>query len=172
MKSASRGRVEFSATNDAATVGIDTSDSRNGAITYFFVNPSDLAYAWSYSTLQQATITFTLSKGDASRTWTPARTTTIPWDKSRVAALLEEQAQKITLTFSEGESAEAVTSSFSLPTKVPGASWASVSWSSNSDALKITGYSWGRRAHCYSNAPGNRSDRYPYCNNFTNWYRK
>lgn len=134
--------VEFSATNDAATVGIDTSDSNNGAITYFFVNPSDLAYAWSYSTLQQATITFTLSKGDASRTWTPARTTTIPWDKSRVAALLEEQAQKITLTFSEGESAEAVTSSFSLPTKVPGASWASVSWSSNSDALKITGYSW------------------------------
>lgn len=134
--------VEFSTTDEAATVGIDTSDTNNGAITYFFVNPGDLAYAWSISTLQQATITFSLSKGSASRTWTPGRATIIPWDKPRVAALLEEQAQKLAPSFSDGESSDAVASSFSLPTKIPDARWASVSWSSNSSALKITGYSW------------------------------
>ena len=55
---------------------------------------------------------------------------------------MEEQTQTLAPAFSADEGASAVTTSFSLPNKIPDASWTSVSWSSDSDALKIEGYSW------------------------------
>ncbi len=131
--------VDFQDTSDNATVGISTADADNGAVTYFSCD-IDKVSSWNMSSLQTvSSITFTLSRGDETATYTPNRTFQVPWDEATARAVLQKKADAITLAFAEGDSTDSVTQAFSLPVSLGGAS---ASWSASDGTVKVTGESW------------------------------
>lgn len=131
--------VDFQDTSDNATVGISTADADNGTVTYFSCD-TDKVSSWNMSSLQTvSSITFTLSRGDETATYTPNRTFQVPWDEDAARAVLQKKADAITLGFAEGDSAGSVTQAFSLPVSLGGAS---ASWSTSDGTVKVTGESW------------------------------
>ena len=138
--------VEIRTPNDAAELGISAaSDATNGDITYFFMDPDDLTGWGGFSSYQQITPTFTLSRGDESVTFTPGRSTAMPWDEARVRDMLaEDAAQALAIGFAQGDSADSVTQDITLPYKMTGKSWSEITWTSSvEDSIQVTGYGWG-----------------------------
>lgn len=136
--------VEVTNPNEKATLGISTGDADNGAITYFFMDPDDLT-GWSgFTTYQTFTPTFELSRDGETVTFTPERTTTMPWDEARVVEMLKvEAAEALAIAYAEGDTAASVTQNVTLPLELTDKDWSKVSWSSsNEDVIQITGYAW------------------------------
>lgn len=131
--------VSFQDTNSNATVGISTADADNGAITYFSCDTSKVSN-WNMSSLQTvSSITFALTRGDETATFTPNRTFQVPWDENAARAVLQAKADAITLGFADGDSADSVTQAFTLPASLSGAS---ASWTASDSSVKVTGESW------------------------------
>ncbi|MEE8675130.1 DUF4430 domain-containing protein [Tractidigestivibacter scatoligenes] len=131
--------VSFSDTDANATVGISTADADNGAITYFSCD-TDKVSSWNISSLQTvSSITFTLTRGDETVTYTPNRTFQVPWDENAARAVLQKKADAITLGFAQGDSADSVTQAFTLPASLGGAS---ATWTASDSSVKVTGESW------------------------------
>lgn len=136
--------VEVANPNERAILGVSTDDATNGAITYFFMDPDDLT-GWSgFTTYQTLTPTFEFSRGGETVTFTPERTTTMPWDEARVTEMLEaDAAEALSIAYAEGDAAESVTQDVTLPLELADKSWSEVSWtSSNEDVITVTGYAW------------------------------
>lgn len=131
--------VSFQDTNSNATVGISTADADNGAITYFSCDTSKVSN-WNMSSLQTvSSITFALTRGDETATFTPNRTFQVPWDENAARAVLQAKADAITLGFADGDSADSVTQAFTLPASLSGAS---ASWTASDSSVIVTGESW------------------------------
>ena len=131
--------VSFQNTNSNATAGISTADADNGAITYFSCDTSKVS-SWNMSSLQTvSSITFTLTRGDETATFTPNRTFQVPWDENAALAVLQAKADAITLGFADGDSADSVTQAFTLPASLSGAS---ATWTASDGSVKVTGESW------------------------------
>ncbi len=131
--------VSFSDTDANATVGISTADADNGAITYFSCD-TDKVSSWNMSSLQTvSSITFTLTRGDETVTYTPNRTFQVPWDENAARAVLQKKADAIALGFAQGDSADSVTQAFTLPASLGGAS---ATWTASDSSVKVTGESW------------------------------
>ena len=131
--------VSFSDADANATVGISTADADNGAITYFSCD-TDKVSSWNMSSLQTvSSITFTLTRGDETVTYTPNRTFQVPWDENAARAVLQKKADAITLGFAQGDSADSVTQAFTLPASLGGAS---ATWTASDSSVKVTGESW------------------------------
>ena len=131
--------VSFQDTNNNATVGISTADADNGAITYFSCDTSKVS-SWNMSSLQTVdSITFSLTRGDETATYTPNRTFQVPWDENAARAVLQAKADAITLGFADGDSADSVTQAFTLPASLGGAS---ATWTASDGSVKVTGESW------------------------------
>lgn len=131
--------VSFSDTDANATVGISSADADNGAITYFSCDTEKVS-SWNMSSLQTvSSITFTLTRGDETVTYTPNRTFQVPWDENAARAVLQKKADAITLGFAQGDSADSVTQAFTLPASLGGAS---ATWTASDSSVKVTGESW------------------------------
>ncbi len=131
--------VSFSDADANATVGISTADADNGAITYFSCD-TDKVSSWNMSSLQTvSSITFALTCGDETVTYTPNRTFQVPWDENAARAVLQKKADAITLGFAQGDSADSVTQAFTLPASLGGAS---ATWTASDSSVKVTGESW------------------------------
>jgi hypothetical protein len=131
--------VSFSDTDANATVGISSADADNGAITYFSCDTSKVS-SWNMSSLQTvSSITFTLTRGDETVTYTPSRTFQVPWDENAARAVLQKKADAIALGFAQGDSADSVTQAVTLPASLGGAS---ATWSASDNSMKVTGESW------------------------------
>lgn len=140
--------VEFANKQDAAEMGISAaSDDTNGDVTYFFMDPDDISGFANFIQWRQVTPTFEISRGDESVSFTPSRSTSIPWNESKVEQMLAEDAKtSLAIGFAMGDSAESVTQDMTLPYKLEGKSWSEVSWSSSDeDVVAIEGYSWEDR---------------------------
>ncbi len=135
-------KATFSSTNEHVSVGVATDEEHNGDITYLWADLDEMSsfYPTSY---QQATLVFTLERAGESVSYEPARRTIIGWDEDKATAYLEQCAARAAITYAQGDSAESVTSTLTLPKAIEGTSWARVqSWESASDALSISGSSW------------------------------
>lgn len=136
--------VEVTNPNDKATLDVSTDDATNGDVTFFFMDPDDLT-GWSgFSTYQTFTSTFELSRDGETVSFTPERTTTMPWDEARVVEMLKaDAAEALAIDFAESDTAASVTQNMTLPLELSGKSWSKVSWaSSNENVVKITGDAW------------------------------
>ena len=86
--------VEFANKQDAAEMGISAaSDDTNGDVTYFFMDPDDISGFANFIQWRQVTPTFEISRGDESVSFTPSRSTSIPWNESKVEQMLAEDAK-------------------------------------------------------------------------------
>ena len=130
--------VGFTASDPAQQGGI----ADNGDITYFFLSPADKTASYDYSVLRQFTPTYKLTLGEASVTYTPGRTSTLPWDDDAVEKYLGEQfaAAELGDTLTSGvASADATEETLPSALYVNGKTVAQISWSSdNASAAKVT----------------------------------
>lgn len=142
-----------SMTNDLVSVGVSAVEGEgNGAISYCTVDLDNMPSYASYSSLRQFRFKFQLQRDGQTYDYEPSLASTIPWDDGSMADQLEEAAEGegLSLGFADGDSAQSVTSSLSMPTKLSDKtdagktkSWSTVSWSSdNETAISVTGYSW------------------------------
>ena len=140
--------VAFVNQNEQASLGISTAnDATNGDITFFFIDPDVVTGFANYTQWRQLRLTFELSRDGETAAYTPGRSVNIPWDEERVGELLEEKAADLAIGFASGDTSNAVTGNLTLPYKLSDGSgdtrsWSSVSWSSDSDAVRISGYGW------------------------------
>ncbi len=138
--------VEFSSTNDNATVGISTESEDNGQVTFFSADMDQFSYYYSLGTLRTVrSITWTISReGEEPVSYTPSRTFQVPWDEEAARRQLEEKALELAVGYAAGEGHDSVTQDVTLPYKagIPAASWTSVSWSSDSAAVAVSGNGW------------------------------
>jgi hypothetical protein len=131
--------VSFQDADASAAVGISTSDADNGSITYFSCD-TDKVSSWGMSSLQTvSSITFSLTRGDETVTYTPSRTFRVPWDENAARAVLQKKADAISLGFAGGDSAGSVTQAVTLPASLGGAN---ATWSASDSSVKVTGESW------------------------------
>lgn len=142
-----------SMTNDLVSVGVSAAEGEgNGAISYCTVDLDNMPSYASYSSLRQFRFKFQLQRDGQTYDYEPSLASTIPWDDGSMADQLEEAAEGegLSLGFADGDSAQSVTGSLSMPTKLSDKtdagktkSWSAVSWSSdNETAISVTGYSW------------------------------
>lgn len=140
--------VTFVNQNEQASLGVSTAnDATNGDITFFFIDPDVVTGFANYTQWRQLRLTFELSRDGETAAYTPGRSVNIPWDEARVGELLEEKAADLAIGFASGDASNAVTGNLTLPYKLSDGSgdtrgWSSVSWSSDSDAVRISGYGW------------------------------
>lgn len=137
--------VKVSSPSDSASLGISTTnDATNGDITYFFMDPDDLTGWAGFTTYRSITPTFTLSRDGESVTFTPERATVMPWDEAPVRSMLEDDvATSLAIGYAQGDCADAVMQDVTLPYKLAGKSWSTVTWSSSDEgSIEVTGYSW------------------------------
>lgn len=128
----------------AARGSIDTTDgSSNGDIEFFFLPPVERTSSTDYTVLRRFQPTYRLTCGDATDTFTPKRTSQLPWDDARVGEYLNRTFDNVELPaeFVQGSIPEAVTK-LELPFKVVDAKTrktvASVEWtSSNAKVAKV-----------------------------------
>ena len=128
----------------AARGSIDTTDgSSNGDIEFFFLPPVERTSSTDYTVLRRFQPTYRLTCGDATDTFTPKRTSQLPWDDARVGEYLNRTFDNVELPaeFAQGSIPEAVTK-LELPFKVVDAKTrktvASIEWtSSNAKLAKV-----------------------------------
>ena len=128
----------------AARGSIDTTDgSSNGNIEFFFLPPVERTSSTDYTVLRRFQPTYRLTCGDATDTFTPKRTSQLPWDDARVGEYLNRTFDNVELPteFAQGSIPEAVTK-LELPFKVVDAKTrktvASIEWtSSNARVAKV-----------------------------------
>lgn len=128
----------------AACGSIDTTDgSSNGNIEFFFLPPVERTSSTDYTVLRRFQPTYRLTCGDATDTFTPKRTSQLPWDDARVGEYLNRTFDNVELPaeFAQGSIPEAVTK-LELPFKVVDAKTrktvASIEWtSSNAKVAKV-----------------------------------
>lgn len=129
----------------AARGSIDTSDgASNGDIEFFFLPPVERTSSTDYTVLRRFQPTYRLTCGDATDTFTPKRTSQLPWDDARVGEYLTRTFDNVELPaeFAQGSVPEATTR-LELPFKVvdakTGKTVASIEWaSSNAKVAKVT----------------------------------
>ena len=139
--------VEAGGSDPAAAGGIDTSDTdANGAITPFFLAPDQKTSSLDYSVLRRFTPTFELSRGSAKLSYTPGRTSALPWDDAKVESFLEDAAAGLALpeAMTSGSVPEDV-AELALPVAAMGEGGvkvADITWSSSDTAtMKVaTGF--------------------------------
>lgn len=128
----------------AARGSIDTTDgSSNGDIEFFFLPPVERTSSTDYTVLRRFQPTYRLTCGDATDTFTPKRTSQLPWDDARVGEYLNRTFDNVELPaeFAQGSIPEAATK-LELPFKVVDAKTrktvASIEWtSSNAKLAKV-----------------------------------
>ena len=128
----------------AARGSIDTSDgASNGDIEFFFLPPVERTSSTDYTVLRRFQPTYRLTCGDATDTFTPKRTSQLPWDDARVGEYLTLAFDNVELPaeFAQGSVPEATTR-LELPFKVvdakTGKTVASIEWaSSNAKVAKV-----------------------------------
>ncbi len=129
----------------AARGSIDISDgASNGDIEFFFLPPAERAGNTDYTLLRRFQPTYRLSCGDATVTFTPGRTSQLPWDDARVEEYLSQMFATVELPSEIAQgSVPAETAELELPRKVvdakTGKTVASIEWaSSNSTVARVT----------------------------------
>ena len=128
----------------AARGSIDTSDgASNGDIEFFFLPPVERTGSTDYTVLRRFQPTYRLTCGDATDTFTPKRTSQLPWDDARVEEYLTRVFDSVELPaeFAQGSVPEAITK-LELPFEVvdakTGKTVASIGWaSSNAKVAKV-----------------------------------
>lgn len=123
---------------------IDTTDgASNGDIEFFFLPPVERTSSTDYTVLRRFQPTYRLTCGDATDTFTPERTSQLPWDDARVEEYLTRTFDNVELPaeFAQGSVPEAITK-LELPFKVVDAKTrktvASIEWtSSNARVAKV-----------------------------------
>ena len=128
----------------AARGSIDTTDgASNGDIEFFFLPPVERTSSTDYTVLRRFQPTYRLTCGDATDTFTPKRTSQLPWDDARVGDYLNRTFDNVELPaeLAQGFVPEAVTK-LELPFKVvdaaTGKTVASIDWtSSNARVAKV-----------------------------------
>lgn len=128
----------------AARGSIDTTvGASNGNIEFFFLPPVERTSSTDYTVLRRFQPTYRLICGDATDTFTPKRTSQLPWDDARVGEYLNRTFDNVELPaeFAQGSIPEAVTK-LELPFKVVDAKTrktvASIEWtSSNAKVAKV-----------------------------------
>lgn len=128
----------------AARGSIDTTDgASNGDIEFFFLPPVERTGNTDYTVLRRFQPTYRLTCGDATDTFTPKRTSQLPWDDARVGEYLTRTFDNVELPaeFAQGSVPEATTR-LELPFKVvdakTGKTVASIEWaSSNAKIAKV-----------------------------------
>lgn len=128
----------------AARGSIDTTDgASNGNIEFFFLPPVERTSSTDYTVLRRFQPTYRLTCGDATDTFTPKRTSQLPWDDARVGEYLNRTFDNVELPaeFAQGSVPEAVTK-LELPFKVVDAATgkivASIEWTSfNARVVKV-----------------------------------
>lgn len=128
----------------AARGSIDTTvGASNGNIEYFFLQPVERTGSTDYTVLRRFQPTYRLTCGDATDTFTPKRTSQLPWDDARVEEFLTQAFETVELPaeFAQGSVPEAVTK-LELPFKVvdaaTGKTVANIEWkSSNAKIAKV-----------------------------------
>lgn len=128
----------------AARGSIDTTvGASNGNIEFFFLPTVERTSSADYTVLRRFQPTYRLTCGDATDTYTPKRTSQLPWDDARVGEYLNRTFDNVELPaeFAQGSVPEAVTK-LELPFKVvdaaTGKTVASIEWtSSNARVAKV-----------------------------------
>lgn len=129
------------------TGGIETGEANNGAITYFFDDPSTKTGYTSYSTLRQLDVTFELERDGETETATLSHVPQLPWDLDKVDAMLAGMQDKVSVGYASGDSKDSVTQDLTLPyqVKVGSGYFATtfpVTWTSSNEAVTVSGYGW------------------------------
>lgn len=145
----------------AARGSIDTSDgASNGDIEFFFLPPVERTGSTDYTVLRRFQPTYRLTCGDATDTFTPERTSQLPWDDARVGEYLTRTFDNVELPaeFAKGSVPEAV-KKLELPFKAVDAATrktvASIEWtSSNAKVAKVaSSYNAASVSFTHSAAP-------------------
>lgn len=145
----------------AARGSIDTSDgASNGDIEFFFLPPVERTSSTDYTVLRRFQPTYRLTCGDATDTFTPERTSQLPWDDARVGEYLTRTFDNVELPaeFAKGSVPEAV-KKLELPFKAVDAQTrktvASIEWtSSNAKVAKVaSSYNAASVSFMHSAAP-------------------
>ena len=128
----------------AARGSIDTTDgSSNGDIEFFFLPPVERTSSTDYTVLRRFQPTYRLTCGDATDTFTPKRTSQLPWDDARVGEYLTRVFDNVELPaeFAQGSIPEAITKlelPFGVVDAKTGKTVASIGWaSSNAKVAKV-----------------------------------
>lgn len=129
------------------TGGIETGEANNGAITYFFDDPSTKTGYTSCSTLRQLDVTFELERDGKTQTATLSHVPQLPWDLDKVDAMLAGMQDKVSVGYASGDSKDSVTQDLTLPyqVKVGSGYFATtfpVTWTSSNEAVTVSGYGW------------------------------
>lgn len=133
--------VQFVSTSDKATVGVSAADDdTNGNITFFDMDPNEYS-GYNFDGLRTATVSFTLSKDGETASYAPG-SVLIPWNEDMLQQRLGNVAQQLTIGYSNGDNADAVTGKVTLPYRAGSANKYEVTWESSSDQVKISGYGW------------------------------
>lgn len=142
---------------------IDTTDgASNGDIEFFFLPPVERTSSTDYTVLRRFQPTYRLTCGDATDTFTPERTSQLPWDDARVEEYLTRTFDNVELPaeFAQGSVPEAITK-LELPFKVVDAKTrktvASIEWtSSNARVAKVvSSYNAASVSFTHPAAPAN-----------------
>lgn len=142
---------------------IDTTDgASNGDIEFFFLPPVERTSSIDYTVLRRFQPTYRLTCGDATDTFTPERTSQLPWDDARVEEYLTRTFDNVELPaeFAQGSVPEAITK-LELPFKVVDAKTrktvASIEWtSSNARVAKVvSSYNAASVSFTHPAAPAN-----------------
>lgn len=129
------------------TGGIETGEANNGAITYFFDDPSTKTGYTSYSMLRQLDVTFELERDGETETATLSHVPQLPWDLNKVDALLAGMQGKVSVGYASGDDKDSVTQDLTLPyqVKVGSGYFATtlpVKWTSSNKAVTVSGNDW------------------------------
>ena len=139
----SEGGVAFKAGDAKATVGIsDAQGKTNGDVTFFFIDPNDYT-GYNIDGLRSADVVFELSRDGKTEYYQPSKSVQVAWDEARVQQMLDDAAEQVAIGYAAGDSAESVTSNFTLPYRAGSNNKFEVSWkSSDGDVIWPSGYGW------------------------------
>lgn len=147
--------VQFVSTSDKATVGVSAADDdTNGDITFFDMDPNEYS-GYNFNGLRTATVSFTLSKDGETAAYAPG-SILIPWNEDMLQQRLDNVAQQLTIGYSNGDNADAVTGKVTLPYRAGSANKYEVAWESSSDQVKISGYGWSDYAGAVTRTASDR----------------
>lgn len=148
--------VQFVSASDKATVGVSAADDdTNGDITFFDMDPNEYS-GYNFNGLRTATVvSFTLSKDGETAAYAPG-SILIPWNEDMLQQRLDNVAQQLTIGYSDGDNADAVTGKVTLPYRAGSANKYEVAWESSSDQVKISGYGWSDYAGAVTRTASDR----------------
>lgn len=147
--------VQFVSTSDKAMVGVSAADDdTNGDITFFDMDPNEYS-GYNFNGLRTATVSFTLSKDGETAAYAPG-SILIPWNEDMLQQRLDNVAQQLTIGYSNGDNADAVTGKVTLLYRAGSANKYEVAWESSSDQVKISGYGWSDYAGAVTRTASDR----------------